>query len=276
MIEITQPFLFFGGPYSNLEALQEMRKVAQRLNIEADQCLCSGDVVAYCADPQGCVDEIRDWGVHVVMGNCEESLGFGKNDCGCGFDEGTACDLLSKQWFDYAERNLNEDARKWMRELPRSIDLVYKTLRLQAIHGGIDEINRFIFASQNDVIAEEFKNTSADIILGGHCGIPFVHRQDEKLWVNSGVIGMPANDARSNTYYVLITPHEDGLEFSFHELVYDYGLSAEKMRRNNLAEVYAKTLETGVWSSLDVLPDTEKEKTASPLNLETVFYKKAS
>ena len=42
-----------------------------------------------CADPVATVAAVRDWGISVIMGNCEESLGWNKDDCGCGFEEGT-------------------------------------------------------------------------------------------------------------------------------------------------------------------------------------------
>lgn len=64
----------FGGCYSNLEATVALRCEAERLGIAPHNTICTGDVVAYCADPVATVDEVRDWGVHVVMGNCEESL----------------------------------------------------------------------------------------------------------------------------------------------------------------------------------------------------------
>ena len=79
------PLLLFGGPYSNLQATRALRAEAERLGIPPARVICTGDVVAYCGDPAATVDEIRDWGCHVVLGNCEESLGRDGEDCGCGF-----------------------------------------------------------------------------------------------------------------------------------------------------------------------------------------------
>lgn len=47
------------------------------------------------ADPVATVAVTRDWGVHVIMGNCEESLGWSKNDCG--FEE--ICSRLAIAFF---------------------------------------------------------------------------------------------------------------------------------------------------------------------------------
>ena len=40
------PLLCFGGPYSNLQALQAMLAEARRLGIPPERMLCTGDVVA--------------------------------------------------------------------------------------------------------------------------------------------------------------------------------------------------------------------------------------
>ncbi|MDV7340621.1 metallophosphoesterase family protein [Terasakiella sp. A23] len=266
-LNISGPLLVFGGPYSNLEALKAIREVANVRNIPADHVLCTGDVVAYCADAKACADEIRDWGIAVVMGNCEESLGEGANDCGCGFEEGTGCDLLSKQWFDHASKQLDADDCSWMANLPRSIDLRFTPFKMRAIHGGVDQINKFVFASQKDVIADELRMADVDIVLAGHCGLPFAKQVGDQYWINAGVIGMPANDGGAHTWYCLIEPDERGLDVSFHQLSYDFAMTADKMRAQGLAEGYASALSSGLWPSLDVLPEVEKKNQGQGLSL---------
>lgn len=93
------PLLLFGGPYGNLEALTAIRNEAQRRHIPAQQIICTGDLTAYCGSPFESVEVTRDWGIHVVMGNCEEALADSAMDCGCGFDEGSVCAQLSESWF---------------------------------------------------------------------------------------------------------------------------------------------------------------------------------
>ena len=96
------PLLFFGGPYSNLEATRALLDRAAALGIAPWRTVCTGDVVAYGADPAATVELLRNCGCHVVMGNCEESLAAGRADCGCGFPEGSQCERLSAAWFAHA------------------------------------------------------------------------------------------------------------------------------------------------------------------------------
>src|SRR5262245_44817533 len=87
-LNVKTPLLVFGGPYSNLRALAALRERADALGIPAAQTICTGDVVAYCAEPQETTAAVREWGCHVVAGNCEEQLAAGAEDCACGFEPG--------------------------------------------------------------------------------------------------------------------------------------------------------------------------------------------
>jgi hypothetical protein len=121
LLRTNGPLMVFGGPYSNLEATQAALDEAARLGIPADRIICTGDVVAYGADAAATVDLVRDGVGHVVMGNCEQSLAAGSDDCGCGFPAGSSCERLSAAWFAHGSRELNVDARTWMADLPRRI-----------------------------------------------------------------------------------------------------------------------------------------------------------
>ncbi len=134
---VADPLMVFGGPYSNLEATRAVLGEAARLEIAADRIICTGDVVAYGADPAATVELVRGSVRHVVMGNCEQSIAAGSADCGCGFPTGSTCERLSAAWFAHATRELNADARAWMADLPRRIDIEMGSYRLAVIHGGV-------------------------------------------------------------------------------------------------------------------------------------------
>jgi hypothetical protein len=101
------PILVFGGPYSNARALAALRARAAALGVSASRVICSGDVVAYCAEPEETVAAIRQWGCHVVAGNCEQQLALGADDCGCGFAQDSTCDTLSKGWYGFASQRVS-------------------------------------------------------------------------------------------------------------------------------------------------------------------------
>ena len=255
---LQPPILVFGGPYSNLRALAALRVRADELGIPASRCICTGDVVAYCAEPEETTAAVREWGCHVVAGNCEEQLAAGADDCACGFEEGSECDLLAKGWYPFANARISAGSRAWMAGLPKTIAFTAGSLRFRAIHGGVNVINRFVFASERSVIAGELEQAGADVIIAGHAGVPFIEKVGRAVWFNPGVIGMPANDGTPDVWYGLVRINGGRLMLSTHQLAYDHYGAAAAMHRHGHADGYARTLVTGLWPSLDVFPPAER------------------
>jgi predicted phosphodiesterase len=272
-LQVDKPLIVFGGPYSNLEATRAVLDEAARLSISPDRIICTGDVVAYGADAAATVDLVRDRVGHVVMGNCEQSLAAGSDDCGCGFPTGSSCERLSAAWFAYASRELNNDARSWMADLPRRIYVEIGGCRLAVIHGGVDMINRFIFASTATAIKlEEIRKTEVDGIMGGHCGLPFTQVINRRLWHNAGAIGMPSNDGTRRVWFSLLRAEADGVVIEHRSLDYDYATAAAKIRGARLPEEYAASLETGLWPTCDVLPLKEVHERGVALEPGSAFW----
>ncbi len=267
---IEPPLLVFGGPYSNLRAVTALRARAAELGIPPARCICTGDVVAYCAEPEETTAAIRAWGCHVVAGNCEEQLAAGAQDCACGFEEGSECDRLAKGWYPFANARLSAASRAWMAGLPKTLTFEFAGLEFRVIHGGVDVINRFVFASQRDAIAEELDRAQADVVIAGHAGVPFIEQVGRRVWFNPGVIGMPANDGTADVWYGLIQLDSARLVLSTHRLAYDHLGAAAAMRREGHADGHARTLVTGLWPSLDVFPPPERAATGRRLRPRTL------
>jgi len=262
--------LIFGGPYSNFAASLAMRQRAQVLGIHADRVICTGDLVAYCAEPEQTLDLIRDWGIRVVMGNCEESLAFSEPDCGCGFEAGSSCSTLAITWYQYADQRVSVAQRRWMQSLPRYIDFELAGTRFRVVHGSPSSINEFVFASQDSAAKlAQIKQADVDVIIGGHSGIPFGQQIENCYWLNAGVIGMPANDGGRHGWYMLIDPGDSALDVSWHRLDYDHQASLETTVAAGMSE-YGRALASGIWPSHDILPETERQQSGQPLNLPPI------
>ena len=269
MIDENVPLLVFGGPYSNLEATYAVKCEADRLGIPPGNVICTGDVVAYAANPEETAQLIRDWGIAVVAGNCEEQLADGAADCGCGFAEGSKCDQLSRGWYPFALGSTSAASRAWMAGLPGRLDFSYAGAAVSVVHGGAAQNNQFLFASQRAQLEAEFRAINraraCDIVLAGHAGIPFAVPIENGCWVNAGVVGMPANDGTPDGWYALIDQADGGLRLRLCRLAYDFATAAAAMRRAGHANGYARTLVTGIWPGHDVLPATEQRVTGQPL-----------
>jgi hypothetical protein len=272
-LQAHDPVLLFGGCYSNLQATQALLGAAQSLNIPPTRIICTGDIVAYAADPAATVDLIRTSAIPVIMGNCEASLGHQANDCGCGFTQGSTCDRLSAAWYAHANAHLDNTARAWMRALPRRIDLVVGDRRLAIVHATPTSINQFVFASTPDATLRPLiEATACDGVIAGHCGIPFTRIVDGKLWHNPGAIGVPAHDGTPRVWFSVLTPLPTGLEIRHHPLDYDHRTATAAMHAAGLPTGYADALHTGLWPGTDVLPPAERAQAGIPLQLSPIIW----
>ncbi len=168
--------------------------------------------------------------------------------------------MLSVTWFRYASALINENQRRWMADLPSEINFQYGGFNFKVIHAGAASINQFVFESDSSADKQaQIEMTKADVIIGGHSGIPFGQKIGHQSWLNSGVIGMPANDGTCDVWYMLLEATDNGFTASWHRLNYDHELSQSSTEAAGMRE-YAKALGDGLWPSLDVLPETERQQ----------------
>ena len=144
MLEIgpDHPLLVFGGPYSNLAATRALEAHAQSLGVPPSHIICTGDVVAYCAEPEETAAAVRDWGIHVIQGNCEQQLAAGAEDCACNFEDGSACATLAKGWYPFANARVSAATRAWMGALPATLTFRFADRTFRVVHGGVGQVNR--------------------------------------------------------------------------------------------------------------------------------------
>ncbi len=268
--EITGKTLIFGGVYSNLQALEKLIKISEKLKIAASNIICTGDVVGYCAQPEACVQQVKNWDINVIAGNVELQLGAGKNDCGCNFKTGSRCNAFSESWYPFAQKSLSPDSISWMRELPNFIRFKYAGKKVFVLHGSFQNTSEYIFKSTPEgIFKTNFNDTQSNLILAGHSGLPFYRNIQKNTWINAGVIGMPANDGTPRVWYVIMDDHNGIFTFEHHSFEYDYHLAIAKMQQQPLPAEYALTLASGHWDNCEILPKEETKTKGIPIVIDT-------
>lgn len=248
--------LVFGGPYSNAHATAAVLGCAADFGIAPSHVICTGDVVAYCGAPGQTIAAIRAADCTVVAGNCEVQLAANALDCGCGFEDGSTCDVLSAGWFAYATAHVRDADRDWMRALPDIATFDHCGARYAVVHGGVTDVARFIWASSDAQVFEEEWDAierfvgPVDHVIAGHCGVPFIKTTPRGRWMNAGVVGMPPHDGAPQTRYAIL--EQDA--FVIRNLSYDVEGAVSDMETAGLTQGYHRALRTGHWPSQDVLP----------------------
>ncbi len=261
--EINGDMLLFGGVYSNLAALMALFKVAKEHGIAAQNCICTGDVVAYCADAESCVDAIRAFGCPVVAGNCEVQLAQDAQDCGCGFDAGSTCSVLSNDWYNHARRQLSDANKRWMGQLPERILFSRNGQRYVVLHGGATDISRFIWpVTGKDIILLEINKLKEQVdafdhVIAGHSGIAMNRVISGVSWTNTGAIGMPDHRGKQQTNYGYLSENTILIK----ELSYDVDVTFAAMQAAGLTQGYDQALLSGYWPSEETLPPEMHRKT---------------
>ncbi len=265
----SDKLLLFGGVYSNLQALEEMYAIAQAKGFSKDEIICTGDVVAYCAQPEETVQLIRQWGIACIAGNVEIQLRSGADDCGCNFEGDSRCDIFSRQWYPFAKKHLSEDSLQWMETLPDFLKFNFGNRKIGVIHGTFDETAGYLFASSPwEEKQAQLDKMDVDIMLAGHCGLPFSQTLEGKAWLNSGALGMPANDGTDRVWYMELEVLEGQIVATHQAFEYDTHEPSARMREDKLPQEYARTLLTGIWDSNEILPDEETNLQGKKIELE--------
>lgn len=263
---LTGKVLVFGGVYSNFQSLEELYQIAKSENISPQNIICTGDIVGYCAAPSECLDFIEKWGIHGIQGNVEQNLINGTDDCGCNFEEGSRCDIFSKLWFPFAMMRMTARNMAYLEQLPEKISFEYADKKIDVIHGSYENISEFVFKSTDwSVKKYNFDQTNADVILAGHCGLPFADVQKGQYWLNAGVIGMPANDGTARVWYLILDDAEGQFSYQFHSYEYESFEANQLMLENGLPFSYSETLLTGLWDNNEILPDEETALQGVPI-----------
>lgn len=251
------PLLVFGGIYSNLQALQALQVIAKKRGIPPGNIICTGDIVAYCAQPEACIQLVKAWGIHCIAGNVEVQLREGSDDCACDFVSGGRCEGFSQSWYPYARAHVGEGSLEWLHSLPDHLSFRYAGKRVAVVHGSCHNRSEYIFASTPWAVkAANFAALDADVILAGHSGLPFFEQQDGKCWLNAGVIGMPANDGTPRVWHALLDD-STGFNFAIQPFTYEHDTAARLMDAAGLPPEYAQTLLSGLWDNCEILPAQE-------------------
>ena len=84
---------------------------------------------------------------------------------------------------------------------------------------------------------------------------------------------MPANDGTRDGWFLLLEPKQERVLATWHRLKIDALQAAEAMRKAGLGAPYREALVSGLWPSMDVLPEAERLDRGIPLQPEPLLLR---
>lgn len=242
---------FISDIHSNLEALETVLSKIDALNV--DEVICLGDIVGYNANPNECIDIIRKRGIRAVLGNHDTRA--------TGIDEPTDFNPVAAIAVLWARQALNEENRRFLNELPRTIDMDGKFM---VIHGWVNNTDSYIMGAYD--AAENFRLLKEALgrKLGGLCFFGHTHvrvtyvdagsevsanldnplelKPEANYLVNPGSVGQPRDGDPRASFAVL---DEKDSEITFYRVEYDIESCARKVLEAGLPDVLARRLKAG-------------------------------
>ena len=153
---------------------------------------------------------------------------------------------------------MTHESIDFIKKLPEFIQFELANKKCTVVHGSYFNTSEFIFKSTPwKKKLSNFEVTQSDVIIAGHCGLPFNDSKDDLLWLNPGVIGMPANDGNPSIWYAILEEKNNLVTFEHKNLTYNHVVTNNLMISNGLPNEYAKTILTGIWDNMEILPEAE-------------------
>ena len=254
---------FFGGVYSNSRALEAAIADARRWG--ADGLYALGDFGAFGPHPDRVFPLLRDAGVESIQGNYEESLSTSADDCHCGYTD-PRDNHFAQISYDYTAAKTSPEWKRWMATLPKTRRLETGGRRILLVHGSPRKINEFLWESTSPVpfLEKLLSDHDADVLVCTHTGLHWQRPLPSgRLVINSGALGRPANDGRTNVWYARLEVQSRNAEVRAElvPVVYDFEEMAREMQQERLPAEFVETIRTGWWTTcLEILPARERSR----------------
>jgi len=256
---VERRIALIGGIYSNHLALAvALDDIAAR---GIDEIYCLGDLGAFGPNPDKVIERLRDEGIPTLQGNYDNSIGYGLDDCQCGYTD-PRDNHYAQLSYDYTLRKTSGPSREWLRSLPESIRFDLGGKRVLLCHGSPRQMNEFLWESTTPthLLLKLCEEHGADLVAGTHTGLHWERTlPDGRRFVNAGVLGRPENDGTARVWYTILSEAEP--EVAFVPLEYDHEALCREMHEEGLPEEFVRTIREGWWTTcLEILPAKERAR----------------
>ncbi|RMF97477.1 MAG: metallophosphoesterase [Candidatus Schekmanbacteria bacterium] len=235
--------------HSNLEAFESVLKKIEK--IDADSIYCLGDIVGYNANPNECVEIIREREIPSLMGNHDRVA--------CGIEEPIFFNPVAREAVLWTRGELSQKNRDFLCQLPEKMNISNEIL---CVHGSPRDADEYIFG---EATAEKCLNyledyeigikicffvhthfkaaySTANISPSEGSKIKFHLKENYIYLINPGSVGQP-RDRDWRASFVVFDSEKKLITYYLEE--YDVEKTAEKIRKKELPLYLAERLFEG-------------------------------
>lgn len=230
--------------HSNLEALSSVLDVIDGEGVE--HIVCLGDIVGYGADPNSCVEIIKERNIPSVLGNHDAVA--------CGIYEPTLFNDMAAHAALWTREELHPENRLFINKLPEKLTID----DFLAVHGAISDPDKYILSAY-DARPEFSMMEEKTICFFGHTHVAITYfyvnnRVDTfspsdialeggvKYLINPGSVGQP-RDGDPRASFVI---YDDQGIAEYKRVEYDIKRAQEKILKTGLDQKLAERLSYGI------------------------------
>ncbi len=233
--------------HSNLEALGAVLHSIDTIGV--DSILCLGDIVGYNADPNECVEIIRERGIVAVMGNHDERV--------AGIKEPHDFNPIAADAVYWTREELTEENLEYLRGLPRRL-LLHDGIMM--IHGWVNDTDRYIMNPHDaEVNFHMLAESGSRLCFFGHPHVAVAYirergevgysfdeqlslEEEKEYLINPGGAGQPRDRDPRAPFLIY---DSDQKTVTFHRVEYDIEKTMEKILYAGLPRTLAERLRSG-------------------------------
>ena len=234
----------FGDIHANYEALDAVLKDAEEQG--CDGYICLGDVVGYNADPDRCLERVRNMGCPVIKGNHDEDTAGTHS-----LDQMNPVAAAALMW---TRGHLSDEQRTWLRRLR----MVRQVEDFTVVHSTLDQPTNWNYVTNKFDAMSNFSYQFTQVCFHGHTHVPrvFVKTQrvteepaesiaiedGAKYFINVGSVGQPRDGDWRACYAIFDLPTQTVV---FRRCEYDLATTQRKILAADLPPMLAERLAEG-------------------------------
>lgn len=230
--------------HSNLEALCSVLDVIDSEGVE--RIICLGDIVGYGADPNRCVEIIKERNIPSVLGNHDAVA--------CGIYEPMLFNDMATHAALWTRNELHPENRLFLSELPEKLTID----SFLAVHGAISDPDKYILSAY-DARPEFSIMGEKTVCFFGHTHVAVTYfyannrvdtfspsfiavERGAKYLINPGSVGQP-RDRDPRASFVI---YDDEGTVEYRRVEYDIKTTQEKILKTGLDRKLAERLSYGI------------------------------
>lgn len=237
-------YAIFGDIHGNLEALDAALDVMAHQRI--DEFLCLGDIVGYGANPEECVNRIREVGALTICGNHDHAV--------IGMLDIAYFNQYARQAALWTGEHLSQESKDWLARLP----FVEHAEHFSLVHGSLQAPELFNYVQTVKDAEMNFNLMDAPLLFLGHSHQPlaffntepmtytldpeFDVPDDAKCIVNVGSVGQPRDEDPRGCFAIY---DDEAHIVTLKRFEYDVDKAAKKIMEAGLPQALAMRLSLG-------------------------------